>query len=203
MCEPGCTPFTATDPRTRNDPTVSSKAELNTTTTARSKPKRRTKKYRAIERPDGIIVEHPRYRPIDSSQKPTRKFEAYSITSNHIGPQHERKEGASSINTGHDLMGMGMSFCAVSTDIMGNDGYIGFPGRGRGGYNEEPTREHKSFHATANRSEQQLCQELTPMARFLGERGPWSSFSLQEDSKELWGLQRFQHHQNRHGNAAG
>jgi hypothetical protein len=116
-------PPSATRPDTQNNQNIPSKANLDNATTAQSKPKRRTKKYRAIERPDGIIVEYPRYRPAGSSQKPTIGFKQDSIPSNYNCTQHKPTKEPTPSNARHDLMGIGSSFCVVSADNIGSDVY--------------------------------------------------------------------------------
>lgn len=183
-------PPSATRPDTQNNQNIPSKANLDNATTAQSKPKRRTKKYRAIERPDGIIVEYPRYRPAGSSQKPTIGFKQDSIPSNYNCTQHKPTKEPTPSNARHDLMGIGSSFCVVSADNIGSDVCIGPLGRGRAGYNEEATCENACIQVVADRGEQQLYHESTPMARFLLEQGPRSSFSLHKVPQEPLELYR-------------
>jgi len=162
------------------------KADLSITMTVESKPRRSTKKYRAVKRPDGIIVEHPRYRPAGTSQKPTRNPERNLVSLDHVGTQEKHIQGAGLNSMEHDLMGIGMdmdiSVRAVPVDAMGSDSYTRL-GRGRGGYNEV-ARELTPVHITANRCKQQFYADLNPMARFLSERGPWSPRSSQEDTRK-------------------
>jgi hypothetical protein len=84
-------------------------------------------------------------------------------------------------------MGMDMSVCLVSIDAKGSDGHIGLSERGGGEYNEATARDHTPNHAVANGCEQQSCRCTTPMARFLCEWGPWSSFCLHAGSEERRG----------------
>jgi hypothetical protein len=61
--------------RIQSNVTVLPKASLTITITTRTKSKRRMKKDRPVERPDGVITEHPRYQPAGSSFKPDLRFE--------------------------------------------------------------------------------------------------------------------------------
>ncbi|KAI4945101.1 hypothetical protein J4E91_008078, partial [Alternaria rosae] len=161
-------------------------ADLSIIMTLESKPRRCTKKYRAIKRPDGIIVEHPRYRPAGTLQKPTRNPEWNLVSSNHVGTQHKHTQGASPSDMRYDLAGMGMgmgtgtSVFVIPVEDTGRDSYPRLRG-GRGGYNEV-ARELTPVHSMANECKQQYYDDFTPIARFLSERGPWSPYSSREDT---------------------
>ena len=159
-------------------------ADLSITMTLESKPRRSTKKYRAVKRPDGIIVEHPRYRPAGTSQKPTRNPERNLVSVDHVGTQRKYTQGAGPNSMEHDLMGIGMgmgiSVRAVPVDAMGSDNCTR-RGRGRGGYNEV-ARELTPAHIMAIGCKQQCYADFNPMARFLSEQGPWIPHSSREDA---------------------
>jgi hypothetical protein len=80
-----------------------------------------------------------------------------------------------------------MSVCVLPTDNISSDVFIELPRRGRAGYNEEAICEHASIQVFAGTSEQQPYHGFTPIARFLGEQGPWSCFSFHEGPEELGG----------------
>jgi len=77
-------------------------------------------------------------------------------------------------------MGMDISVRAVPVDAMASDNYTRL-GRGRRGYNEV-ARELTPAHIMANGCKHQSYTDFNPMARFLGEQGPWSPHSSREDA---------------------
>ncbi|KAI4659298.1 uncharacterized protein J4E78_005725 [Alternaria triticimaculans] len=176
MREPRHTSSTSIEPNEQIPQSLPLNADLSITMTLESKPRRSTKKYRAVKRPDGIIVEHPRYRPAGTSQKPTRNPERNLVSLDHVGTQEKHTQGAGPNSMEHDLMGIGIgmdiSVRAMPVDAMGSDNYTRL-GRGRGGYNEV-ARELTSAHIMANGCKQQSYADFNPMARFLGEQGPWT-----------------------------
>ena len=180
MREPRHTLSTSIESNLQSGPSLPPNADLSITMTLESKPRRRAKKYRAIKRPDGIIVEHPRYRPAGTSQEPTRSAERNLVSSSQVGIQH--KQGAGQNSMEHVLMGIGMdiSVRAVPVDAMGSDSHTRL-GRGRGGYNEV-VRELTPVHDMTNGCKQHSYADFHPMARFLSERGPWSPHSSREDT---------------------
>jgi hypothetical protein len=178
-------PATSTASNTQTSPTIPSNTNLSITMTLESKHRRHTKRYRVIERPDGIIVEHPRYRPAGTSQKATKNLKGNPVPSHRIGTQCKHTQGTSSSSMEHDLMGIGMSVCVVPIDVTGSDGHTRL-GSGRGGDNEV-ARERTPIPIIADGCEQLSHAGFTPMARFLSERGPWSSCSFQEDQDKVHG----------------
>ncbi|KAI4931311.1 hypothetical protein J4E85_003901 [Alternaria conjuncta] len=152
MREPKHTSSTSIEPNEQIPLSLPLNADLSITMTLGSKPRRSTKKYRAVKRPDGIIVEHPRYRPAGTSQKPTRNPERNLVSLDHVGAQEKHTQGAGPNSMEHDLMGISMgmdiSVRAVPVDAMGSDNYTRL-GRGRGGYNEV-VRELTPVHIMAN-----------------------------------------------------
>ena len=106
----------------RADARISSdtKHETAVKVKAQIKSKRRTKTYRAIQRPDGVVIERPRYRPADSHQKPGTKVDGDRAGSNSIilagGTKKER-----STRLDYDLLGIGSS--ARDTGSGDNGGF--------------------------------------------------------------------------------
>jgi len=186
MREPRHTSSKSIESNKQIPPSLPPNADLSITMTLESKPQRCTKKHRAIKRPDGIIVEHPRYRPAGTPQKPTRSPERNLISLDHVDTQRKHIQRAGPNSMEHDLMGirtgmdMDISVRAVPVDAMGSDSYTRL-GRGRGGYNEV-ARELTPVHVMANGCKQQSYAGFNPMARFLSERGPWSPHSSREDT---------------------
>lgn len=137
-----------------------------------TKPKRRPKKYRAVERPDGIIVEHPRYRPTAPSQNGIPK-------PNHIVvvPRIYTKQagGVKSSRMVYELLGIGIS----ETNFGGgNYGESTDETRGAG----QGSVQYQQIHIEIEKYtvERQNRIERNAMDRFLHDGGPWSPYSQRE-----------------------
>jgi hypothetical protein len=151
-------------------------ALYETTKNAQSTSKRRPKKYRAVERSDGVIVEHPRYRPAASQQKPvSQSHPRRAFLLGHTFSSKEMKDVKSS-RMMYDLLGVG---CSASNAI-------------HGGHCDTTKIEREGFYGAENdqwtfvgiemyTSERRSRVESDPMDRFLCESGPWSSCSRREE----------------------
>jgi hypothetical protein len=160
--------------------TVPSTVNLSMTMTIQTKPKRRTKKYRPVERPDGIIIEHPRYQPIDSSPGPDLRFEKklFSLENVSTSSKLDISSRLAVIESGF----IGIGACLEDT---GRDGYNDFADGGRVRRNQELPSTHTlggvEVHTEVQRSyDQRSYDDMTPMDRFLFEAGYWSSCSRRE-----------------------
>lgn len=148
----------------------SANAPLENTQT---KPKRRPKKYRAVERPDGMIVEWPRYRPAASSQnaspKPSQTLVDPRISTNQAGRTKPSR-------TTYELLGISMSETNSSTAShnsveeirQGGDGQIQF--------------QYVLIEIDKYTVERQNHVERNTIDRFLYDKGPWSSYSQRESN---------------------
>ena len=137
-----------------------------------TKPKRRPKKYRVVERPDGIIVERPRYRPTAPPQNETPKPN-YTV----VNPKIPTKQtgGMKPNRITYELLGIGIS----ETN----------PGSGNYGEDTEETKvegrryiQYPDIHIEIEKYtvERQSYIERKTLDRFLHDRGPWSSYSQRE-----------------------
>ncbi|KNG46391.1 hypothetical protein TW65_87031 [Stemphylium lycopersici] len=121
----------------RTDARIPSNTNHETAVKAQSKPKRRTKTYRVIQRPDGVVIERPRYRPSDLHQKPGNKVDGDRAGSNNIilagGTEEERLT-----RLDYDLLGIGSS--TSDTGGGGNGEFAAEEGTYVVAQLQEPTR---------------------------------------------------------------
>ncbi|EMD95344.1 hypothetical protein COCC4DRAFT_65438 [Bipolaris maydis ATCC 48331] len=147
-------------------------ALCETTKNAQSTSKRRPKKYRAVERSDGVIVERPRYRPAASQQKAvSQSHPERAFLHEHTFSSKEIKDGTSSRMT-YDLLGVGCS--------RGNTMHVGHCETtriGREGFYGAEHRQWTIVGIEMYTSERRSFVESNPIDRFLHESGPWSSCS--------------------------
>lgn len=158
---------------------IASSSQLNITMTIqsypKSKPRTKSKKYRPIERPDGVIIECPGYQPTTSPPRQALQFEkklrtlALPPTPSNIKPK-QRHTIESITAMDKDLIAIGAHFAEC-----GRDGYNApnaLVHAGRGGYNAP-------FDLRGEVPQQGRCG-MMPMQRFLGEDGPWMGLYLSE-----------------------
>ena len=147
--------------------TVPSTASLRVTMTNAYQPKQHKSAFRVVERPDGVIVEHPSY----CTSLPTLTSERHFQTKPVILPVPTKSlkptAGARASNNKCELLGIG----AFADDTM-RVGEHGSTTSGRGGYNvlADNTEEPESVVEDAH------CG-IAPMERFLMEAEFWSPLS--------------------------
>jgi hypothetical protein len=151
----------------QNDATVPSTSNLTITMTTQTKPTRRAKKQRAIERTEEVITEHLRYQPLGSSPIPDLQFEKQLFSVEKV-PRSTSKQGQTKI-------------LAVSEDVLiGIGAFLEYTGRG--GYNDLADRGGTSCQEIAAEQASNVFEAacvqgrqddgMTPMGRFLREPGP-------------------------------
>jgi hypothetical protein len=146
--------------------TVPSTASPKITMTIHTKPQRHTRKYRPIERPDGVITEHPRYQPVGSSSNADLKFEKKLFSLEEI-PRPSKQDLQSKFAVREsDLIGIG-----AALEDTGRDGYNGLADGERVGNQE------LSSKLDAESLPRDFFAGMTPMDRFLYEAGAWASCS--------------------------
>ncbi|CAO2654022.1 Nn.00g107550.m01.CDS01 [Neocucurbitaria sp. VM-36] len=149
-------------------PTISPTSNLRIEMTMQTKSRRHTKKYRALERSDGVIIEYPRYQPASSAPRPALHFEKKLFTLDNTRISSKPKEKSRAIGAmDEDMVDIGAHFVAC-----GRDGYNAPVVCGRGGYNGP-------FDLQTGSQKQRHCG-LMPMQRFLAEAGPWTTFEVRE-----------------------
>jgi hypothetical protein len=159
---------------TTSRPNVSTSANLKITMTiqAQDKSKKRTR-YRPIERPDGVIVLQRPYRPAASSSSIPQppQFEKHLPT--FVVPATSKKPRSyAELQTADD------DFAGIGAHLEhGRDGYNEPVDSGRGGYNDIIDGREELWDFLKSVSKR---QGLTPMQRFLGELGSWSTFEERE-----------------------
>jgi hypothetical protein len=136
-----------------------------------AKPKTRTK-YRPTERSDGVIVLQRPYRPATLPHTQAPKFEKHlptfavaTKTPKPIATTRRRRE--------EDLAGIGSDL--IDT---GRDGYNGVVETGRGGYNDRCDGREEILNFLKDVQRTQDIRQMSPMQRFLGDTGPWSTFEV-------------------------
>ncbi|EUC41602.1 hypothetical protein COCMIDRAFT_40252 [Bipolaris oryzae ATCC 44560] len=150
-------------------------ALYETTKNAQSKPKRRPKKYRAVERSDGVIVEHPRYRPATLQQKPlSQSHPQRAFLLDHTFSSKEMKDAKSSRMT-YDLLGVG---CFGSDAI--HRGHYDTAKIGRGDFCGAEHNQWTFVGIEMYTSQRRSFVGSEPIDRFLCESGPWSSCTRRE-----------------------
>lgn len=140
--------------------TIHSTANLDITMILESTPKKRSPRYRPVERPDGVIVLHRPYQPASSVIQQRPKFEKNIPIFEPRDTKSKAKGRAmapNKVETGLKCVGAQFATC------------------GRDGYNGPVTTGRKRYHSPASICEDEGC---SPMYRFLDEAGPWSSLAL-------------------------
>ncbi|KAH7378360.1 hypothetical protein BKA66DRAFT_150108 [Pyrenochaeta sp. MPI-SDFR-AT-0127] len=154
---------------------ISQNANLSITITMQSKQKRQTKKYRAVARPDGVIIEYPKYQPATSPPRQTFQFEKKVFTLDEYSKMLQAKKLDKTIERRtEDLLNIG-AFLKEHSDAGGN----GLLQHGRGGYNgvfDLEAELHEELQVLRNH---QKCAQ-SPMPLFLAEVGPWSNYELRQ-----------------------
>lgn len=151
----------------------------------KSKNKTRTQLgYRAIQRPDGVVVEYPRYQPsaspspLPSPTLSTKTFEPKPLI---LTPPTNPISRNLQIQQLRDANLRGIrDFDAELARQRGRDGYNGPVECGRGGYNAPVERGRGAYCEPV-----EDCQ-LTPMERFLRNEEPWTPYSPRMESEEMW-----------------
>lgn len=140
---------------------------------AQTKPKRRPKKYRAVARPDGIIVERPRYRPTSLPHNKTPKPNHTAVDSRMPTKQIG---GVESSRMTYELLGIGISEINSSSENYGES--TEDTGEGQGSIQVQ----HLHMHVEIEKYtvERQSYIERNTIDRFLHDGGPWSSYSQRE-----------------------
>ncbi|KAF2790756.1 hypothetical protein K505DRAFT_76333 [Melanomma pulvis-pyrius CBS 109.77] len=143
---------------------------------SKNKDKTRTQLgYRAIQRPDGVVVEYPRYQPSTSpSPRPsptlsTKTFEPKPLALTSPTKPISRTLQIQQLRDAN-LRGI-RDFNAELARQRGRDGYNGPVECGRGGYNTPVERGRGEYYEPVEE-----CQ-LTPMERFLRNQEPWTPYS--------------------------
>lgn len=155
--------------------TISPSANLTITMTIQPKQKRHTKKYRAVARTDGVIIEYPQYQPPNSPPRQAFQFEKKVFTfDNHFVLPKAKKPMERIERRTEDLLDIG-----AFTKAHERDGYNEPLECGRGGYNGAfDLGRALQVELQALRGCQKGIQ--SPMRRFLAETGPWNSYELKE-----------------------
>lgn len=144
-----------------NDLTLDESSRLSITMTIESSKPRKELTYRAIQRPDGVVVEKPRYRPSTLTASTKIKFEQRRAV---LDVPRARKQDIHPRNKKRmddDLRGLRMLEEGLARPYE-NDGYEGVVERGRSGYNGPYDEALVQF------------QLELPLRRFLRSSDPWS-----------------------------
>ncbi|EMD66827.1 hypothetical protein COCSADRAFT_35309 [Bipolaris sorokiniana ND90Pr] len=158
------------------DTNISLHALYETTKNTQSTSKRHPKKYRAVERSDGVIVERPRYRPAVSQQKSmSQSHPQRTFLYDHTFSSKETKDVKSS-RMMYDLLGVG---CSGSNAMHG--GHCDTAKIGRRGFYGAEHYQWTFVGIEMYTSERLSFVESNPIDRFLYESGPWSSCSRREE----------------------
>lgn len=154
-------------------------AHLTITMIIQSKSRKKTA-YRVAQRPDGVIVEKPRYRPSSSSPAPVNRESIFEKRSQILELPQGTSKGTQmnkEMRMSEDLRGVG-GFAGGDRSIRrcGRDEYTGVFERGRGGYNEVFGRGTNGYQGPFE-NHVRRSDVADPMQRFLEEPGPWSTHS--------------------------
>ncbi|KAH9861689.1 hypothetical protein J1614_011442 [Plenodomus biglobosus] len=138
-------------------------------TNSKSRPKKATK-YRAVQRADGVVVEHPQYQPPNAPRRTDFTFEGKPLLMEEVSRANPSKSPLSS-TMNNDLLGIG-TFLAD---------------QGRDGYNTTldccSTGVHEDMYATSIDESDLLsldassCSSLDAMDRFILGSDAWSTLS--------------------------
>ncbi|KAF2251606.1 hypothetical protein BU26DRAFT_516401 [Trematosphaeria pertusa] len=153
----------STTPKPSNDVTLDDSRLSITMTIEPSKPRKKPT-YRAIQRPDGVIVEKPRYRPSSLTASTKFKFEqrrtVLDIPRDREQDMHPRKEK----RMDDDLRGLRVLEEGLARPYE-NDAGEEVVERGRSGYN-----------GPYDEAMVELQLEV-PLRRFLRSSDPWSPYN--------------------------
>ncbi|OAL51560.1 hypothetical protein IQ07DRAFT_642502 [Pyrenochaeta sp. DS3sAY3a] len=169
---------------------------------AKSSKKHSNKKYRAMERPDGVIIEYPRYQPSTSPAPQGPQFEKKLFTlPARVSPKPRSKNPATPAlarvvarDQDFELSAIG-AFATQSgrdgyNDVVlgGRDGYNDIALCGRDGYNDVALCGRGGYNSAFNLDAEVKSmrdqrdagrgRSLAPMQRFMDEEGPWGVFDL-------------------------
>jgi hypothetical protein len=139
---------------------------------AEAKPKRRTK-YRPVQRPDGVIVLQRPYHPTTLPSAPAPKFEKHLPT--FVVPTATHKQKDKIRRRDEDLAGVG----SILMETGGGDNNDSLKA-GRGGYNDPCCGSEEVWDFLEDAQRTLNNRQITPMQRFLGESGPWSTLESRE-----------------------
>ncbi|KAF1848732.1 uncharacterized protein K460DRAFT_335150 [Cucurbitaria berberidis CBS 394.84] len=109
---------------------ITTSSDLRITMTIQTKSKRHAKKHCAIERPDGVIIESPRYKATSAAPRQELKFQAKPYTLNISSTSSKPKEALKCTRA------LDRDLANIRTHFMdcGRDGYNAPVDCGRGGY---------------------------------------------------------------------
>jgi len=160
-------PVVTAQEKSQANTTVPSTASLRVTVTNASQPKRHKKAFQVIERPDGVIVEHPSYCRSLSTLTSERRFQTKPVVLPVPTKLLKPTVGARTSKNRWELLGIGTF--ADDTIIVGEHGCAT---SGRGGYDvlTNNTKEPESNVEDAHNG-------VAPMERFLMEAEFWSPLS--------------------------
>lgn len=169
MRSPGELPVDIAGGDIQANTTIPSNAILKVTVTSANQPKRQKKTFRVIERPDGVLVEHPRYQKIYPTHNPERHFQKELVTLPVPSKLLKPTVAARAPKSKGELLGIG-AFAHHTSKTRDE----GLPTSGRGGYNmmADDTKELKSESCVAD-----TYSGVAPMERFLTEVGFWNPIS--------------------------
>jgi hypothetical protein len=153
------------------DTEIRQEARLNITMTIESKSRKKTV-YRVAQRPDGVIVEKPRYRPSPPISICKTRGEA-------------EDKGKEAVNKdGRDGFGEAVERGRSGYNKGGKDSNGQVFERGRSGYNNVFTIHTTQIDGHQGDIKYRVPESniADPMQRFLAESGPWSTFNTRSAS---------------------
>ncbi|KAF2846684.1 hypothetical protein T440DRAFT_471580 [Plenodomus tracheiphilus IPT5] len=132
-----------------------------------AKPKsKKSPKYRAVKRADGVVIERPQYQPHNVPAKPDFKFEKKLLfLDNPAQVPSQKKRYIESIEA--DLLGLG-----AHTAECGSEEYEQPVHCGGEGYQNVNAIQSDDFERL--RTDRNVCVHMSPMDHFLNDTGPWS-----------------------------
>ncbi|CAE6998818.1 hypothetical protein CFE70_000742 [Pyrenophora teres f. teres 0-1] len=164
-------PVDTTQKDAQADTTIPSTADLRVTVTSANRPKRRKGTFRVIQRPDGVIVEHPSYRrslpTLTSEQHLRKKLAVLPIPSKRLQPTL----GASASKNQEELLEIGAF--AGDTGAIGQEEFAASVAS-RGGNN---ALAENTGELNLERYAEDAYNGVAPMERYLAESGSWSPVS--------------------------